>query len=338
MDTQNSKVDRKVWKSNLIQKLRLGLGVLFTETRCLVLSPDFKLIAESQVLLRVPRMGRVNFKAMNKLVKGNLNRGLLSKTFENNHTYVAYQKGKQHKAFRKFDGKAEEEFLVGYSVNNKAFRIFNTETEKLKRICIYKSSDDKAGDDTADHAAGKKRYKNHQLLQEKVTRSSSANSFNTVSTLVNTASASRTFSPPHDPLMPQLEDTTKIQRHGIFSNAYDEDDMETNNYSYVDMSVGATADFNNIKPSTIISQALNDESLVESMQEELLQFKIQMVWTLVNLWQKGCWYKMDVKSTFLYGIIEEEVYVSQPSGFVDLEFLKKSLQSGKGLIWSTSSS
>ncbi|GJS39746.1 putative ribonuclease H-like domain-containing protein [Tanacetum coccineum] len=109
-------------------------SVLFTETECLVLSPDFKLIDESQVLLRVPRqnnmysfdlknvvpsrdltclfakatidesklwhrrLGHVNFKTMNKLVKGNLVRGLPSKTFENDHTCVACQKGKQHKA------------------------------------------------------------------------------------------------------------------------------------------------------------------------------------------------------------------------------------------------
>nr|GEW08277.1 retrovirus-related Pol polyprotein from transposon TNT 1-94 [Tanacetum cinerariifolium] len=42
--------------------------------------------------------GHVNFKTMNKLVKGNLVRGLLSKTFENDHTCVTCQKGKQHKA------------------------------------------------------------------------------------------------------------------------------------------------------------------------------------------------------------------------------------------------
>ncbi|GJY53859.1 putative RNA-directed DNA polymerase [Tanacetum coccineum] len=109
-------------------------SVLFTEIECLVLSPDFKLLNESQVLLRVPRqsnmysfdlknvvpsgdltclfakatidesklwhrrLGHVNFKTMNKLVKGNLVRGLPSKIFDNDHTCVACQKGKQHKA------------------------------------------------------------------------------------------------------------------------------------------------------------------------------------------------------------------------------------------------
>ncbi|GJT11625.1 putative ribonuclease H-like domain-containing protein [Tanacetum coccineum] len=108
--------------------------VLFTDTECLVLSPDFKLPDENQVLLRVlrqhnmysfnlenivpsgglacliakatvdesnkwhRRLGHVNFKTLNKLVKGNLVRGLPSKTFQNDHTCVACQKGKQHKS------------------------------------------------------------------------------------------------------------------------------------------------------------------------------------------------------------------------------------------------
>ncbi|GJX23827.1 putative ribonuclease H-like domain-containing protein [Tanacetum coccineum] len=130
-----------------------------------------------------------------------------------------------------------------------------------------------------------------------------------------------------------------------------------------------------------ISQALQDESWVEAMQEELLQFKLQKVWVLVDFpygkkvigtkWvfrnkrdkrsivvknkarlvaqgfrqEEGIdydevfapvarieairlflafasymgftVYQMDVKSAFLIWHIGEEVYVQQPSGFVD---------------------
>nr|GEV68305.1 ribonuclease H-like domain-containing protein [Tanacetum cinerariifolium] len=109
-------------------------SVLFTNTEFVVLSFDFKLPDENHVLLRVPRennvynvdlknvvpsgeltclfakdtldefnlwhrrLGHINFKTMNKLVKGNLVRGLPSKVFESNHTCVACKKGKQHRA------------------------------------------------------------------------------------------------------------------------------------------------------------------------------------------------------------------------------------------------
>nr|GEW50994.1 putative ribonuclease H-like domain-containing protein [Tanacetum cinerariifolium] len=42
-------------------------------------------------------------------------------------------------------------------------------------------------------------------------------------------------------------------------------------------------------------------------------------------------YKMDVKSAFLYGIIEEEVYVCQPPGFEDLHFPNKVYKVEKAL-------
>nr|GEV64316.1 hypothetical protein [Tanacetum cinerariifolium] len=79
-------------------------NVLFTDTECIVLSPEFKLPDENQVLLKVPRENNMynawphQFQTMNKLVKGNLVRGLPSKVFENNHTCVACKKGKQHRA------------------------------------------------------------------------------------------------------------------------------------------------------------------------------------------------------------------------------------------------
>ncbi|GJR98528.1 putative ribonuclease H-like domain-containing protein [Tanacetum coccineum] len=94
-----------------------------------------------------------------------------------------------------------------------------------------------------------------------------------------------------------------------------------------------------------VIQALEDPSWIEAMQEELLQFELQKVWTLVDLpngkraigtkWvfrnkkdEKGI---MDVKSAFLYGTIEEEVYVCQPLGFEDPHFPDKVYKVEKAL-------
>nr|GFB08988.1 ribonuclease H-like domain-containing protein [Tanacetum cinerariifolium] len=122
-------------------------SVLFTDTECLVLSSDFKLPDARQVLLRVPRennmynvnlrnivpsgdltclfakatldesnlwhrrLGHVNFKTINKLVKGNLVRGLPTNVFTNDNSCVACKKGKQHKAsFRDLNEEFEEFF------------------------------------------------------------------------------------------------------------------------------------------------------------------------------------------------------------------------------------
>ncbi|GKF88391.1 hypothetical protein Tco_0259268, partial [Tanacetum coccineum] len=59
-------------------------------------------------------------------------------------------------------------------------------------------------------------------------------------------------------------------------------------YSGDDKDVGAEADMQNldafmhVEPKKVI-HALKDPSWIEAMQEELLQFKLQEVWTLVDL-------------------------------------------------------
>nr|GEZ87431.1 putative ribonuclease H-like domain-containing protein [Tanacetum cinerariifolium] len=127
----------KELKFNLFSVLQMcdkKNSILFTDTECVVLSSDYKFPDENHVLLRVPRennmynvdlknvvpskdltylfakatldestlchrkLSHINFKTMNKLVKGNLVRGLPLKIFENNHTCVFCEKEKQHRA------------------------------------------------------------------------------------------------------------------------------------------------------------------------------------------------------------------------------------------------
>ncbi|GJS39699.1 putative ribonuclease H-like domain-containing protein [Tanacetum coccineum] len=169
----------KELKYNLLSVLQIcgkKNNVLFTNTECLVLSFDFKLLDESQVLLRVPRkdniysvdlksvvptkgltclfskviinesnlwhrrLGHINFKNMNKLVRGNLVRGLPSKIFENDHSCIACQKGKQHKAFCKAK-------LVNsiskplHMLNMNLFGLTNVKSLMKKSYCLVVTDD-----------------------------------------------------------------------------------------------------------------------------------------------------------------------------------------------------
>nr|GEY56228.1 hypothetical protein [Tanacetum cinerariifolium] len=71
------------------------------------------------------RLGHLNFKTMNKLVRHNLVKGLPSKCFKNDHTFVACLKGKQHKASYK------TKVLVNKSQNKTPYELFNGRTPAI---------------------------------------------------------------------------------------------------------------------------------------------------------------------------------------------------------------
>nr|GEU85856.1 putative reverse transcriptase domain-containing protein [Tanacetum cinerariifolium] len=121
-------------------------NVLFTDTECLVLSLEFKLPDENQVLLRVPRennMYNVNLK--NIVPSGDLTyRVLVTKPHHKTPYELLHGRTPSIGFMRPFDypvtilntldslgkfyGKVDKGFLVGYYVSSKAFRVFYSRT------------------------------------------------------------------------------------------------------------------------------------------------------------------------------------------------------------------
>nr|GEX41709.1 uncharacterized mitochondrial protein AtMg00810-like [Tanacetum cinerariifolium] len=111
-------------------------NILFTETECLVLSTDFKLLDENQVLLKVSRENNMySFDLKNVAPSGErkATQSLLSPNLDFMRPFgcpVTILNTLDH--LGKFKGKADEGFLVGYSINSKAFRVFNSRTRKIE--------------------------------------------------------------------------------------------------------------------------------------------------------------------------------------------------------------
>nr|GEX75643.1 hypothetical protein [Tanacetum cinerariifolium] len=197
----------------------------------------------------------------------------------------------------KFDGKADEGFFIGYSLNSKAFRVFNSRTmimeenlhvrfsentpnnvgsgpnslfdiNALTKTMNYQPVVVQSNDFQVDEALRQENKCNDQGKED------STNRVNIVTLNINAASSSRvnvvgtniSIDLPLDLNMPSLEDI------GIFEDSHDDEDG--------------------------------------------FDFIV---------------YQMDVKSAFLYGKIEEEVYVCQPPGFEDPDFPNKVYKFEKAL-------
>ncbi|GJT05066.1 hypothetical protein Tco_0839528 [Tanacetum coccineum] len=370
-------------------------SVLFTETECLVLSPDFKLLDESQVLLRVPRQSNMYSFDLKNVVPSRDLTCLFVKATIDESKFMALE-----------DEQSEEK-----NVSTQQYIVFPLWSSISSS---YKSSDETYKNDTADDAIGetlvqKAASENEQALKNVLDKMMDQEK-EASDTLVNVASAPRTSNDagpsfvslggsfprnvndlPDDSLMPDLEDTAEVQNTGIFGSAFDDEDLDTYNSPFADQVMGAEADFKNMEPSTVVSpipttrihsihpknqiirdpksavqtrgmskknsrehamisyiqkqrrtnhkdfqnclfscflsqqeatkiaQALNDESWVEAMQEELLLFKIQKVWTLVDL----PYGKKAISTKWVYRNKKDEMIEAIRTSFVMVKILKK---------------
>nr|GEX01520.1 hypothetical protein [Tanacetum cinerariifolium] len=243
------------------------------------------------------------------------------------HFKTLYELFKENQMKRSlFDGKSDEEIFVGYSTTSKDFRVYNIRTRKVEKnlhinflenksmivgggpewlfdidalsksmnyapIPAGTNSNDFAGKGASFNADGYNKDKHGSFQASESDNQERPNAESSTKT-INTAGPFNTATPtyadyPNDPLMPDLEDT------GIFDDAYDDRDEGHRQEEGIDYD------------EVFALVARIEATMLFWAYESFMDFTV---------------YQMDVKSAFLYGTIEEEVYVSQPPGFVDPEF------------------
>nr|GEW77804.1 hypothetical protein [Tanacetum cinerariifolium] len=122
--------------------------------------------------------------------------------------------------------------------------------------------------------------------------------------------------------------TVTTDEQGFISAIYEEK-------TYEDLHTCLFAYFLSQEESKRITNALKDPTWVEAMQEELMQFHLQTVWTLVDFprdWLlKGVLKKKALPMMKSLPLIEEEVYVRQPPRFEDTDYPDKVYKVEKAL-------
>ncbi|GKA50447.1 putative ribonuclease H-like domain-containing protein [Tanacetum coccineum] len=264
------------------------------------------------------RLGHINFKTMNKLVKENLVRGLPSKLFENDQTCVAYQKGKQHRTSLTLDNGCQVFGVeAGLGVNKKV-------TEEPG----------KEGGDPRKDSEG--------IDQEK---EDSTNNVDAASTNeVNAVGAKTSIKLLVDLDMPELGDIVYLDNDEDVGAEADMNNLDT----FMPISPILTKRVHKDHP---VEQIIGDLSLVPQTRRYDAKILEKEQWLLVAQgytqeegidcdevfspvarieairlylsyvsFKDFVVYQMDVKSAFLYGKIKKEVYVCQPPGFEDPDF------------------
>ncbi|GJY01393.1 putative ribonuclease H-like domain-containing protein [Tanacetum coccineum] len=318
-------------------------SALFTDTKCVVLSPYFKLTDERHVLLKVPRkdnMYSVDLK--NVVPQGGLT-CLFAKATPNESNLWHRRLG--HVNFKTMNKLVQKHVMMQSSPDAR----FKPSGEDERKVT---EEPEKEGGNSSNDQEKDDNINNTNIINT-TSDGNNTNNVNTVSSTVNAAGTKvnavdlkTSIELPNDPNMPELEDIV-----------YSDDDED----------VGAEANMNNLNafildspiptarihkdhPVEQIIRDLNSTPQTRRMTKNLKEHGLNKA-ILVAQWytqEDGIYYdevfghvakieairlflayasfkdfmvyQMDVKSDFLYGRIEEEVYVCQPPGFEDPDF------------------
>ncbi|GJT52872.1 putative ribonuclease H-like domain-containing protein [Tanacetum coccineum] len=229
--------------------------VLFTDSECLVLSPEFKLPDANQVLLRIPRQ--------NNMYSFNL-----------------------------------ENIVPSGGIMNRSDYFFTANYVSTYTSTVKSSKANNAGEEPTKHPDFKQLKLSGRICPNETEDYASS-------------SQERAEKASNDSEIPALEEIYDNPTDGIFTNSSYDDE-------------GAVADFTNLEPVVNVSpiptsriNSIHPSTLILGDPQSAVQTRSKVTKS------SGAHAFMDVKSTFLYGKIDEEVYVSQPPGFIDPKYPKK---------------
>nr|GEU79553.1 uncharacterized mitochondrial protein AtMg00810-like [Tanacetum cinerariifolium] len=222
----------------------------------------------------------------------------------------------------KFDGKADEGFFVGYSTNSKAFRVFNSRTrivEDNMHIKFSENTPNIAGSGSnwlfnIDALIKSKNYKSVVAKNQSNSCTGIKSCDNVGKTRVETERRKKDAKYPgnEDSEVPSTVEPRVNQEKDANVN-------NTNNINTVSPTDNAASIEDNVVDENIVYGCVDDPNIL--YLEEIGRFgDADDDDSGANMNNLDTYFQIDVKSAFIYGKIEDEVYVCQTLGFEDLDF------------------
>ncbi|GJR43086.1 putative ribonuclease H-like domain-containing protein [Tanacetum coccineum] len=267
--------------------------------------------------------------------------------------YCCYGQIKYH--LGKFDGKVDEGFFVGYSLNSKAFRVFNSKTRIVEENLHIRFSEStpNCGRCGLDWLLDIDATNEEQWNYEPIVAGTQSNGFADTK-----ASDNEDLKSFHDDgSKPSSDDGKKVDGDLRKDNEYKDQEKEDNVNNTNNVNAASTNEVNVVwwknkhwnfhlskicpawKMYSLFDFSSDDEDMVQwknlkrkkgltmmkplSLLPPVARIGAIRLFLAYASFKDFMVYQMDVKSAFLHVKIKEEVYVCQPPGFEDPDFPDK---------------